>query len=247
LTVIEVNDGREWIDVTESVSELRHTVDGRGLERVEIELSGTDVSVGWRCRYSSGLSIRFEGIIHEVVRKRVRGRLTEVKATGYSNLIAYDRHVVFRLYNTGTTAGEIIRDLASLEAGVDVTNVDDGPSLTAPWSIENAPALRVMLDVAKGTNYYLRMKPGRVLHFKPKTVGTPENYVHEVVAANVTIPSRPEDKEGVRPVPESEANCFRGATGAEGTGVGARGRNAQGRGWRPRARRECSLILSAIL
>jgi hypothetical protein len=100
--------------------------------------------------------------------------LTEVKATGYSHLIAYDRHVVFRLYNTGTTAGEIIRDLASLEAGVDVTNVDDGPSLTAPWSIENAPALRVMLDVAKGTNYYLRMKPGKVLHFKPKTVGTPK-------------------------------------------------------------------------
>jgi hypothetical protein len=174
LTVIEVNDGREWIDVTESVSGLRHTVDGRGLERVEIELSGTDVSVGWRCRYSSGLSVRFEGIIHEVVRKRVRGRLTEVKATGYSHLIAYDRHVVFRLYNTGTTAGEIIRDLASLEAGVDVTNVDDGPSLTAPWSIENAPALRVMLDVARGTNYYLRMKPGKVLHFKPKTARAPK-------------------------------------------------------------------------
>jgi hypothetical protein len=174
LTVIEVNDGREWIDVTESVSGLRHTVDGRGLERVEIELSGTDVSVGWRCRYSSGLSVRFEGIIHEVVRKRVRGRLTEVKATGYSHLIAYDRHVVFRLYNTGTTAGEIIRDLASLEAGVDVTNVDDGPSLTAPWSIENAPALRVMLDVARGTNYYLRMKPGKVLHFKPKTAKAPK-------------------------------------------------------------------------
>jgi hypothetical protein len=36
-------------------------------------------------------------------------------------------------------------------------------------------------------------------------IGTPESYVHEVVAANVTIPSRPEDKEGVRPVPESEA------------------------------------------
>jgi hypothetical protein len=31
-----------------------------------------------------------------------------------------------------------------------------------------------MLDVAKGTNYYLRMKPGKVLHFKPKTVGTPK-------------------------------------------------------------------------
>jgi len=36
-------------------------------------------------------------------------------------------------------------------------------------------------------------------------IGTPESFVHEVVAANVTIPSRPEDKEGVRPVPESEA------------------------------------------
>ena len=36
-------------------------------------------------------------------------------------------------------------------------------------------------------------------------IGTPESFVHEVVAASVTIPSRPEDKEGVRPVPESEA------------------------------------------
>jgi hypothetical protein len=45
LTVIEVNDGRKWVDVTEGVSELKHAVDGRGVERVEIELSGTDVSV----------------------------------------------------------------------------------------------------------------------------------------------------------------------------------------------------------
>jgi hypothetical protein len=36
-------------------------------------------------------------------------------------------------------------------------------------------------------------------------IGTPESYVHEVVAANVTIPSRPEDKEGVRPITEREA------------------------------------------
>jgi len=36
-------------------------------------------------------------------------------------------------------------------------------------------------------------------------IGTPESYVHEVVAANVTIPSRPDDKEGVRSVPEEEA------------------------------------------
>jgi hypothetical protein len=36
-------------------------------------------------------------------------------------------------------------------------------------------------------------------------IGTPESYVHEIITANITIPSRPEDKEGVRPVPESEA------------------------------------------
>ncbi len=36
-------------------------------------------------------------------------------------------------------------------------------------------------------------------------VGTPENYVHEVITANITIPSHPKGKEGVRPVPESEA------------------------------------------
>ncbi len=36
-------------------------------------------------------------------------------------------------------------------------------------------------------------------------IGTPESYVHEIIAANVTIPSRPESKEGVRLVPESEA------------------------------------------
>jgi hypothetical protein len=36
-------------------------------------------------------------------------------------------------------------------------------------------------------------------------IGTPESYVHEVITANVTIPSRPEDKEGIRSVPEEEA------------------------------------------
>jgi hypothetical protein len=173
LTAIEVNDGMGWVDVTDSVSELRHVVDWRGLERLEIELTGMDVSVGWRCRYSAGRSILFEGIVHEVVRKRAGGRFTEVKATAYSDLIAFDRHIVYRSYQAGTTAGEIIRDLSSLEADVDVDNVDDGPALTAPWSIENVAALKVMLDVAKGTNYYLRMKPGKILYFKPKTITEP--------------------------------------------------------------------------
>jgi len=36
-------------------------------------------------------------------------------------------------------------------------------------------------------------------------IGTPESYVHEVVTANVTIPSRPEDKEDIRRITEREA------------------------------------------
>ena len=36
-------------------------------------------------------------------------------------------------------------------------------------------------------------------------IGTPESYVHEVITANITIPSRPEGKKGIRRVPESEA------------------------------------------
>ena len=35
-------------------------------------------------------------------------------------------------------------------------------------------------------------------------IGTPESYVHEVVAANVTIPSRRGDKEAIREVTEDE-------------------------------------------
>ncbi len=36
-------------------------------------------------------------------------------------------------------------------------------------------------------------------------IGTPESYVNEVVTANVTIPSRPEDKDDIRTVSEDEA------------------------------------------
>ncbi len=174
MIVVEVNDGRGWIDITENVSEMRHAVDGKGLEKVSIRLSGIQVSVGWRCRYSVDHKECFDGIIHEVSRRRVEGRPTESEVTAYSYLITYERHIIYRMYNTGTTAGSIIRDLASLESGVDMTNVDDGPSLTMSWSIQNETALKVMLDVAKGTNYYLRMKPGKVLYFKPKEPGTPK-------------------------------------------------------------------------
>jgi hypothetical protein len=134
-------------------------------------LVSDDVAVGQKVRAKRGATIFFEGVVYER-RKKHAGRV-ELKATAYSDLILYDRYVVFRSYATGTTAGEIVRDLAALEAGVDVTNVDDGPSLLANWEIENLPALQVMRSVARGTNYYIRMRPGKVLYFKPKAVGTP--------------------------------------------------------------------------
>jgi len=48
--------------------------------------------------------------------------------------------------------------------------------------------------------------PDRIAPESPNVlrIGTPESYVHEVVAANVTIPSRPVDKENVREVTEEE-------------------------------------------
>ena len=39
-------------------------------------------------------------------------------------------------------------------------------------------------------------------------IGAPESYVHEVITANIMIPSRPEDKEGVRRITEEEAKSL---------------------------------------
>jgi hypothetical protein len=36
-------------------------------------------------------------------------------------------------------------------------------------------------------------------------IGSPESYVHEIITANIMIPSRPEDKEGIRRITEREA------------------------------------------
>ncbi|MDW8042614.1 MAG: hypothetical protein RMJ75_07490, partial [Nitrososphaerota archaeon] len=119
--------------------------------------------------------------------------MKEVACRAYTDLIAYDRHIVYREYPTGTRAGTIIKDLASLESNVDVTNVDEAttPPLTAPWVIQNVPALQVMQSVARGTNYYLRMRPGRRLFFKPKVAGTP---IATVDAAAVVKAEYSEDR-----------------------------------------------------
>jgi hypothetical protein len=39
-------------------------------------------------------------------------------------------------------------------------------------------------------------------------IGTPESYVHEIITANITIPSRRDDKEGIRRVTEEEAKSM---------------------------------------
>jgi hypothetical protein len=173
---VEVSsDKTTWTDVSDRVTRLTHKLTGRELEAVDFDVvePTTTLSVGMYVRVKRGASTVFEGIIYEVRRRRGEGR-NEYTVRAYSELVLYDRRVVFRNYQTGTTAGDIIKDLAALETGVDVTNVDAGPSLTSPWEIQNAKALEIMQSTARGTNYYIRMRPGRVLYFKPKTVGTPK-------------------------------------------------------------------------
>jgi hypothetical protein len=176
MMTIEISPNRTtWTNISNRVTRAAHKITSRELETLEFTVANPSsaISVGMYVRAKRGTVTVFEGIIYEV-RRQKSANVVEYDVRAYSELVLYDRHVVFRLYDTGTTAGAIIRDLASLEAGVNVTNVDDGPSLTSPWPIENVPALRVMLDVAKGTNHYIRMRPGRVLLFKPKAVGTPK-------------------------------------------------------------------------
>jgi len=171
MIALEVFDGAAWIDFSDKLTSLRHKIASRQLEAVDFELVNADVRVGQRVRVKRGASIIFEGIIYER-RRRQRHGVLEVEATAYSELIAYDRYIVYRMYSTRTTAGAIIRDLASLMSDVDVTNVDDGPALSSTWEIQNEDALQIMTSVARGTNYYLRMRPGRVLFFKPKDVSS---------------------------------------------------------------------------
>jgi len=171
---LEVYDSESstWLDKMDSCVSLRRRIRSNGLEELNGELVKDNVSVGREIRLKEDGNIVFEGVVYEVDRRH-RGR--DVERCGfkaYDYLIKYDRHVVYRLYQTGTKAGEIIKDLASLESGVDASNVDNGDSLLSPWEIENEKALDIMKSVARGVNYWLRMKPGKLLYFKPKQVGT---------------------------------------------------------------------------
>ncbi|MCS7145345.1 MAG: hypothetical protein RMJ28_07010 [Nitrososphaerota archaeon] len=137
--------------------------------------------------------MKFEGVVYEVERRHEAGDVGRVEALAYSELILYERSIVYRVYPTGTRAGRIIKDLASLVPDVNTSNVDeDGtPALNTVWTIQNVEALRVMLDIARGTNHYIRMKPGRRLYFKPKATGT---YKAVINTSNTASASLREDR-----------------------------------------------------
>ena len=150
-----------WNDKTDKCIRLRHSISSRELESIGFELIGEDVNVGQKIRVKRDNNIIFEGIVYERSRKQ-RGGLLSVKATAYSYLILYDRQIIYRIYQTGLKAGEIIRDLGKLiddEFPVNLNEVEDGDSLLSPWKIENRSALEIVKSVARGTNYWLRMKP----------------------------------------------------------------------------------------
>ena len=148
---------REWFDETSRLLSLRHSLAGRELENVSLTLVNAELRPGQRIRLKRGNRIFFEGVVYEA-RRRHDKNYVSVDATAYSPLILYDRHVVYRLYQTGTKAGDIIRDIASFEQEV-IVDADDGPQLLANWEIQNQTALEVMKSVARGTNYWLRMRP----------------------------------------------------------------------------------------
>jgi len=158
-----------WRNETSRLIQFRHSLTSRELEKIEFTLIHTDLDIGQRVRAKRDGNIFFEGIIYER-RKRHDQNYMSVEATAYTDLILFDRHVVYRLYEAGTRAGDIIRDLASLEQGVNVDEVDDGPQLLTNWEIQNQTALEVMKSVARGTNYWLRMRPGKRLVFRPKAM-----------------------------------------------------------------------------
>lgn len=171
-----LRDG-EWADLSHSLTNLTHNVSANEMEKLELELLSAMVQVGERVRLSSNTRTLFEGVVYE--RRTRQESLQTCRATAYTDLILYEKHVVYRTYPTGTSAGEIVRDLASLEEGVDATDVAEGPSLKSPWEIQNTTALEVLLRVAKGANHMLRMRPGKQLVFRPKTPAAPAATVSE--------------------------------------------------------------------
>ena len=159
---LEVWSGSNWIDKTNSCVSLRRQIRSGVLEELDGELVKDAVSVGQEIRLKEDDRTIFMGVVYEVDR---RHRSRDVERCGfkaYDYLIKYDRRVVYRLYQVGTKAGEIIWDLGKLandEVPVILGGIEDGDALLSPWKIQNEKALDVMKSVARGINYWLRMKP----------------------------------------------------------------------------------------
>jgi len=159
---LEVWDGSSWVDKTSSCISLRRRIRPEGLEELDGELVRDVVSVGQKIRLKEDDRIKFMGIVYEISRRHRGGNPETCGFKAYDYLIACDRHVVYKLYQTGTKAGDIIRDLGKLiddEIPVNLSGVEDGDALLSPWEIQNQKALDIMKSVARGTNYWLRMKP----------------------------------------------------------------------------------------
>ncbi|MEM3111385.1 MAG: hypothetical protein QXG41_09545, partial [Candidatus Caldarchaeum sp.] len=179
-------DGTQWVDVTNYVERVRHRLSFREVESLDMDIRHTipvlPAALTLVKMTRSGTDV-FEGVIYEKREEKQPGEPKTYQVTAYSNLIEYDRQVVFRQYSAGTKAGTIIKDLATTITDVDTTNVDeiDTPTLSNMWSIENVQVLRVMQDVARGTGYWLRMKPSKKLFFKPKKTTTPITTITESI------------------------------------------------------------------
>ncbi|MCS6770373.1 MAG: hypothetical protein NZ570_08070, partial [Candidatus Caldarchaeum sp.] len=138
MITFEVWDGVKWVDKTDRLLRLSRRISSRSIEAIEftaLEL----FAVGARTRVKHGSAVAFEGVVYEVRRQHRAGDVARCEATAYSDLIVFDRYVVFREYAAGTKAGTVIKDLASLEGNVDVSNVDEAntPELKSPWTVQN--------------------------------------------------------------------------------------------------------------
>lgn len=167
LRVLLFRRGSGCWDATSRCLKLKHGFRARDLEQLELKLVLDDpstqldyVKAGNRVQVKLDDRTIFDGVIHE--RKISQSDRLECEVAAYTSLIRYERYIVYRFYQAGTRAGEIIRDLGKLidgEIPVNLSGVEDGDSLLSPWRIENETALKVMRSVARGTSCWLRMKP----------------------------------------------------------------------------------------
>jgi hypothetical protein len=173
---VKIND----VDYTPKAISAKWDLKISAIEALELEIfqpDPADVDTGKEVILYRDTTPVFEGIIYEKHLEYSEGapeyiRYARVRAL--SKLVLYDNYIVTRSYTTGTTAGSIISDIASVIDGVDTTNVEDGPQLQQDWNIPNRKALDVLTDIAKATDYLLFMRPGLKLYYKQKNVGEPE-------------------------------------------------------------------------